>query len=67
MDRPRFDILRNTEYGTYHWKLQLPGHGYICQSPRAAFSTFAETAQDARRFRKLVGIKAVVPRTAGPS
>lgn len=67
MKHARFDILRNTEFGTYHWKLQLPDSGYVCKSARAAFSTFGECASDARRFRKLTGIKAVVPRTIGPS
>jgi hypothetical protein len=63
----RFDILRNPEYGTYRWKLQdPPGSGYICSSV-IAFSTFDDAAKDARRFRKIVGIKAVVPRRAGPS
>jgi hypothetical protein len=67
MKGARFDILRNPEYGTYNWKLQLPDASYVCKSARAAFSTFAEVTADARRFRKLMGIKAVIPRTVGPS
>jgi hypothetical protein len=66
MDQARFDILRNTEYGTYHWKLQLPDFGYICQSTNSTFSTFRACASDARHFRKLMGIKAIVSRTGDP-
>jgi len=62
----RFDILRNPEHGTYWWKLQAPpDHGYICQSSKVAFSTAAEAMQDARRFRRIMGIKAIVPRKIG--
>ncbi len=64
----RFDILRNPEHGTYRWKLQAPPeHGYLCQSASVAFSTFGDAARDARQFRKVLGIKALVPRTCGPS